>query len=85
MTTGRINQVAAELYFDETERSANTGDSESRNCVGQRTWAGSLNASSHEFRTCQFYHASRRRLRPTLYDVVLFGRRRRRASLHQRP
>ena len=33
MTTGRINQVAAELYFDETERSANTGDSESRNCV----------------------------------------------------
>ena len=67
MTTGRINQVAAELYFDETERSANTGDSESRNCVGQRTWAGSLNASSHEFRTCQFYHASRRRLRPPLF------------------
>ena len=30
MTTGRINQVAAEIFF-ETERSANTGDSESRN------------------------------------------------------
>ena len=71
MTTGRINQVAAEIYF-ETERGANTERLGVSKFISSRLgWRFFENASSHEFRTCRLYHAPRRRLRPEKFYILV--------------